>query len=109
MRSIIVDSLLLALPAVISAQGLPRSQIGAYTDINTGIRLYGNVLSNGYRFGMVMQNEPSTDFIVQLVSPLQHGVGWGGVSFQGSMRGPLLLVTWQVFKESPSSSTGDED
>lgn len=86
--------LLLTLPAVITAQGLPSSQIGLYIDIDTGIKLYGAVLSNGYRFGMVMPSEPTTDFIMQLISPLQDGAGWGGVSLQGSMRGPLLLVTW---------------
>ncbi|GAB1316292.1 hypothetical protein MFIFM68171_06502 [Madurella fahalii] len=94
MHLTIVDSLMLALPAVISAQGLPSSQTGTYTDVDTGIRLYGNLLSNGYRFGMVMPKEPTTDFIVQLVSPLLNGVGWGGISFQSSMRGPLLLVAW---------------
>jgi hypothetical protein len=98
MYSTFVNALLLALPVMVSAQGLLSAQ--SYTDPNTGMTLYGIVVDKGYRFGMVMPKKPTTDFIVQLVSPLKNGAGWGGVGFRANMRGTLLLITWQV-KSSP--------
>ncbi|KAL2162454.1 hypothetical protein VTH06DRAFT_7367 [Thermothelomyces fergusii] len=65
-----------------------------YTDVHTSIRFYGHAEPGGYLFGMVMPERPTTDFIAQLVAPLNHSQGWGGVSLGDSMIGPLLLVTW---------------
>ena len=70
--------------------------ISSYTDVDTGIAFNGYDSPTGYQFGMIMPQQPTTDFIAQLVSPLTDGAGWGGVSLGGSMAGPLLLVAWQV-------------
>lgn len=72
------------------------AQTGSYTDMDTGITFYGHVLEAGYRFGMVMPETPTTDFIVQIVSPSANKVGWGGISLGSSMVGTLLLATWYV-------------
>jgi hypothetical protein len=45
---------------------------------------------------MMMPQQPTTDFIAQLVVPLTDGAGWGGVSLGSDMTGPLLLATWYV-------------
>ncbi|KAK4133975.1 iron reductase domain protein, partial [Trichocladium antarcticum] len=65
-----------------------------YTDINTNITFYGHAPPSGYRFGMVLPEEPTGDVILQIVAPLQDGAGWGGLSFGSSMIGPLLFATW---------------
>ena len=70
--------------------------IRSYTDVDTGIAFNGHSSPSGYRFGMMMPQQPTTDFIAQLVSPLTDDAGWGGVSLGSSMAGPLLLVAWQV-------------
>ncbi|AEO64602.1 uncharacterized protein THITE_2027819, partial [Thermothielavioides terrestris NRRL 8126] len=67
---------------------------GSYTDIDTGITFHGYVPQSAYRFGMVLPQEPTTDFIAQLVSPLSDKGGWGGIGFASSMIGTLLLATW---------------
>lgn len=84
----------LLLTAAVSAQGDFDTQARPYADVDTGITFYGYVPPVGYRFGIVMPKQPTTDFIAQLVSPLTDGAGWGGVGFQSSMTGPLLLATW---------------
>ncbi|KAL2178312.1 uncharacterized protein P884DRAFT_197807 [Thermothelomyces heterothallicus CBS 202.75] len=71
-----------------------RGQGLYYTDIHTTIRFYGHGEPGGYLFGMVTPRRPTTDFVAQLVAPLNHSDGWGGVSLGDSMTGPLLLVTW---------------
>ncbi|KAK3395247.1 hypothetical protein B0H63DRAFT_371410, partial [Podospora didyma] len=74
---------------------------GAYTDVNTGISFYGWSDSTGYRFGMVMPQQTQSDFIVQLVSPLNsNGAGWAGIDFGASMVGPLQIVAWPNGKDT---------
>jgi hypothetical protein len=44
---------------------------------------------------MILPQNPTTDLIAQIITPLAAGgSGWGGVSLGSRMRGPLLLVTW---------------
>jgi cellobiose dehydrogenase (acceptor) len=81
-----------ALSATAAAQGHP--QASTYTDRNTGISFNGYADGTGYQFGMVMPQNPSTDFIVQLVSPLTRGAGWAGIDFGQYMTGHLLVVAW---------------
>lgn len=55
----------------------------AYTDPNTGIdfqRYVENTQSAGYSWGIALPQVPTTDFIGQLVVPLNNSQGWGGVS-----------------------------
>lgn len=54
----------------------------------------GHVSETRYYFGIMLPQQPTTDFLAQLVSPLTQGSGWGGVSLGSSMKGPLLLVAW---------------
>lgn len=91
----VIKSVLLVLLMIMPMHGDASSQTSPhYTEIHTGITFYGPVLSNGFRFGMVMPEQPTTDFILQLESPLKDGAGWGGVTLGISMIGPLILVTW---------------
>ncbi|SPQ26549.1 4e59daff-1a87-49d7-815d-3f2ddb9e9e1f [Thermothielavioides terrestris] len=87
--------LLLLLPwaAVIAGREVGPPKTGSYTDIDTGITFHGYVPQSAYRFGMVLPQEPTTDFIAQLVSPLSDKGGWGGIGFASSMIGTLLLAT----------------
>ncbi|KAK4148961.1 hypothetical protein C8A00DRAFT_19294 [Chaetomidium leptoderma] len=89
-----LTALLLAWAAATPADTASSSQPGLYTDVDTGITFYGFDLTTGYRFGLVMPQQPTADFIAQLVSPLTDGGGWGGVSLGAHMTGPLLIVTW---------------
>jgi hypothetical protein len=81
-----------AFPAPTAASSDTRPH--AYTDLNTGIAFNGHGSQSDWVFGMMLPEQPTTDFIAQLVSPLDDGAGWGGVSLGSSMTGPLLLVTW---------------
>ncbi len=84
-------------PAMLTQTATPSTIITrSYTDVDTGIAFNGHVSPTGYRFGMMLPQQPTTDFIAQLVSPLTDGAGWGGVSLGSSMTGPLLLAAWQV-------------
>ncbi|KKY20827.1 putative cellobiose dehydrogenase [Phaeomoniella chlamydospora] len=87
-----------------------------YTDANTGIdfqRFYENTqISGGYSFGIALPEDPTTDFIGQLVVPLNSSTGWGGVSFGGAMLNTLLFVAWTdgddivtSFREATAYST----
>ncbi|KAL9074413.1 MAG: hypothetical protein Q9157_004394 [Trypethelium eluteriae] len=70
----------------------------AYTDPNTGIdfqRFYENSqIKAGYSFGLVLPEKPTTDFIGQLVVPLNSSQGWGAVSLGGAMTNTLLFTAW---------------
>lgn len=67
----------------------------AYTDSNTGIEFQQYADSDtGFSFGIALPENPSTDFIGQLVIPLTDGAGWGGIALGPGMTGRLLLVAW---------------
>ncbi|KAK4239953.1 hypothetical protein C8A03DRAFT_31969 [Achaetomium macrosporum] len=86
--------LLISWTAVKRTHGAVQAFAAQYTDPDTGIASYGYLLKNGYRFGIVIPQQPTTDFIAQLVSRLTDGAGWAGASLGSSMLGPLLLVAW---------------
>ncbi|KAK4032587.1 hypothetical protein C8A01DRAFT_50642 [Parachaetomium inaequale] len=87
----ILSALSLICTAAVPARG---GSAKSYIDVDTGTSFFGHVEPSGYLFGMMTPQQPTTDFIAQLVVPLTNGAGWGGVSLGSSMNGPLLLVTW---------------
>lgn len=84
-----------------------------YTDSNTNITFLGYA-NAGFHFGMALPPDPKDDLIIQLISPLQDGGGWGGVDFGEYMTGHLLLVAWPNTEKdntvmiSPRIATGYE-
>jgi cellobiose dehydrogenase (acceptor) len=84
-RSLIVSSALFALQA--AAQSATP-----YTDAKTGITFNGYQTPQGYTFGIALPENPSTDFIAQIQSPITEG--WAGFSMGQSMVGNLLAVAW---------------
>ncbi|KAF7888092.1 uncharacterized protein EAF02_002633 [Botrytis sinoallii] len=66
----------------------------SYVDANTGITFEGATDTTGFRFGMVMEANATSDFIGQIVIPSTAGSGYGGVSLTGSMVGSMLIVAW---------------
>lgn len=94
-----------------SNDGIPDASI--YTDSNTNITFLGYA-NAGFHFGMALPSEPKDDLILQLVSPLKNGGGWGGVDFGEYMTGHLLLVAWPNTEKddtvmiSPRIATGYE-
>lgn len=99
-------ALILALVAAAPTRG---KQANKYTDVVTSIRFRGNVGPSGFTFGIVTPQEPTTDFVAQIVAPLADGVGWGGVSLANFMIGPLLLVTWYVQDIAPKKDSVNRD
>ncbi|KAK3305310.1 uncharacterized protein B0T15DRAFT_555382 [Chaetomium strumarium] len=81
-------------PSFFVASGMIKAVVYWNLLKDTGIAFSGYSYKSGYGFGMVMPKQPTTDFIAQIVSPLADSAGWAGVSFDSSMVGPLLLVTW---------------
>lgn len=66
-----------------------------YNDPNTGIDFQRYLYTTtDFSFGLVAPENPTTDFIGQMVVPITDGVGWGGVAFGSGMTGHLLLVAW---------------
>ncbi|KAF7886376.1 hypothetical protein EAF00_010479 [Botryotinia globosa] len=76
---------------------------GAYTDANTGIEFqqYSDT-SIGYSFGIAVPQNPTADFIGQLVVPLTSGAGWGALAMGAGMTNKLLFVAWPNGKEIQS-------
>ncbi|APA09589.1 hypothetical protein SS1G_06264 [Sclerotinia sclerotiorum 1980 UF-70] len=66
----------------------------SYVDTNTGITFQGATDTTGFKFGMVMEANATSDFIGQIVFPSTAGSGYGGVSLTGSMVGSMLIVAW---------------
>lgn len=94
-----------------SSDGLP--QASQYIDSNSNITFLGYA-NQGFHFGMALPQDPKDDVIVQLVSPLKNGGGWGGIDFGASMTGPLMVVAWpntakdNTVMISPRVATGYE-
>ncbi|KAL1709855.1 hypothetical protein EV121DRAFT_267049 [Schizophyllum commune] len=88
-------SLLGAAALVSLAAAAAQDTTVAFTDPNTGIDFQAFSDSNlGYQFGIALPETITTDFIGQLVVPLNGTAGWAGVSFGEHMVGPLLLAAW---------------
>lgn len=96
----------------------------AYTDANTGITFQQYVDTTGFAFGMALPENPSTDFIGQMVvskrapqflflkqQALTFGnvqiapvtEGWAGITLNGEMTGTLLIIAWPNGDEIVSS------
>lgn len=94
-----------------SGDGVPQAT--KYIDSNSNITFLGYA-NKGYHFGMALPSDPKNDLIVQLVSPLKDGGGWGGIDFGASMTGPLMVVAWpntaktNTVMISPRVATGYE-
>ena len=50
--------------------------------------------TTGYRFGIALPENPTTDFIGQLHAPLQNGSGWIGADLGAPMVNELLIVAY---------------
>lgn len=74
-----------------------------FTDEKTGIRFNGYQDASGYRFGLALPETPGTDFIGQIVAPVNSTGGWAGVSMSSSMTDSLLMVAWPNGDEVISS------
>lgn len=86
-RSLFLSSALLALRAA--------AQVASpYTDEKSGITFNGYMDSTGYRMGISLPEDPTTDLIAQIVVPVSNDGGWGGFALGSTMVGSLLIVAW---------------
>ncbi|KAI0123802.1 hypothetical protein BJ170DRAFT_687055 [Xylariales sp. AK1849] len=111
MLSLAVVSLLAILLSSIASAQDGGSKTQSYTDSSTGIDFLGFFDGTGFQFGMALPQAPSTDLMVQLVSPLTDGGGWGGIDFGESMVGRLMIAAWPNGNQvliSPRIATGYE-
>ena len=74
-----------------------------FTDEASGITFNGISHASGYRFGIAVPENPTTDFIAQIVAPVNSTGGWGGFGMGSSMRNNLLVVAWPNGDEVVSS------
>jgi cellobiose dehydrogenase (acceptor) len=97
-RSFVLSVALLALRAAAQTSS-------TYTDDKTGISFNGYTdPTTGYRLGLALPENPTTDFIAQIVAPVNlTGGGWGGFSMGQTMSGNLLVVAWPNGEEIVSS------
>ena len=72
-RSFLLSSALLAL-RVAAQTSAP------FTDDKTGITFMGYEHTSGYRFGIALPENPTTDFIAQIQAPISNDGGWAGFS-----------------------------
>lgn len=86
-----------------------------YTDAKTNITFLGYApATTGFTFGFALPTSPTSDLIVQLVSPLNDaGGGYGAIDFGASMTGFLMVAAWpdpgtKAVKVSPRIATGYE-
>ncbi|PSN75267.1 FAD/NAD(P)-binding domain-containing protein, partial [Corynespora cassiicola Philippines] len=93
-RSFLLSTALLALRA--TAQSATP-----YTDDKSGITFNGYQHTSGFKFGLALPENPTTDFIAQIVGPVTEG--WAGFSVGSSMRNNLIVVAWPNEGEVVSS------
>lgn len=87
-RSFILASALLALRAAAQTSS-------PYTDDKTGIKFNGyQDTKSGFKFGIALPENPTTDFIAQIQAPVVNGGGWAGFSMGQSMVGNPLVIAW---------------
>lgn len=82
--------------ALLGLAGSTAAQLrtSAYNDPNTGID-FQRYSSSGYSFGLTIPETLGTDFIGQMVIPLEEGsAGWGAVSLRGGMLNGILFCAW---------------
>ncbi|KAF2193911.1 hypothetical protein K469DRAFT_744689 [Zopfia rhizophila CBS 207.26] len=95
-RSFFLSTILLAFRAV-------AQTASPYTDDKSGITFTGFQDVSGFRFGIALPENPTTDFIGQIVCPVNSTGGWAGVSMGSSMTNKLLIVAWPNGDEVVSS------
>lgn len=95
-HSFLLCTTLLAIRAVAQTASL-------YSDDKTGITFNGYQDESGYRFGIALPENPASDFIGQIVGPIDSSGGWAGVSMGSSMKEKLLVVAWPNGEEVISS------
>lgn len=116
-----LTGLILSMLSSSAAAGFLRRQndgnpsASQYTDPETNITFLGySPASTGFKFGMALPTTPTTDLIVQLISPLNHdGGGYGAIDFGAKMTGYLMIAAWPdptsgTVKISPRIATGYE-
>ena len=90
----------LFLSAALWALQATAQTAATYTDATSGIKFNGIQHTSGFRTGIVLPENPTTDFIGQIVAPKG---GWGSLSLGGSMREKLLVVAWPNGEEIVTS------
>ena len=87
-RSILLSMALFALRSL--------AQSGtAYTDPKSGIDFLGFTdPTSGSQFGIALPETSGTDFIGQIVAPVNSTGGWAGLDMGGEMTDYLLVVAW---------------
>lgn len=92
-----------------SALGASAAAVN-YTDSNSGISFAGFTDPKGEcTVGIALPDSPSTDFIANIVGPVDSGDGWAGLDLSTLMANHLLLVAWPNGEEivvSPRLATG---
>ncbi|KAF2680801.1 hypothetical protein K458DRAFT_434075 [Lentithecium fluviatile CBS 122367] len=86
-RSFLVSCALLVLR--VSAQ-----TASPYTDAKSGITFDGYSHASGYTFGIALPENPTTDFIGQIVAPVTNDGGWAGATMGSSMVSTLIIAAW---------------
>lgn len=87
-RSLSLSTAFLALRA--SAQ----LAAAVYTDEKTGITFNGLSHTSGYKLGIALPEDPTTDLIAQVVAPITNDGGYAGFPLGQSMVGTVLVVAW---------------
>ncbi|PVH95650.1 cellobiose dehydrogenase [Periconia macrospinosa] len=85
-RSFFLSSAFLALQAA-------AQQASPYTDAKSGIKFSG-VTNSGFTVGIALPENPTTDFIGQLVVPITNDGGYGALTMASSMVDSLMVVAW---------------
>ncbi|EAW11749.1 putative cellobiose dehydrogenase [Aspergillus clavatus NRRL 1] len=93
MRSLLFGGLVaLSSTLGVAAAGYNSS---AYNDPTTGIDFQRWCDEpTGFCFGLALPETVGTDFVGQIVVPLDSSNGWGGVSLGGSMTSTLMIAAW---------------
>ncbi|PIG84505.1 cellobiose dehydrogenase [Aspergillus arachidicola] len=85
---------LVALSSALGAAAMNYNS-SAYSDSTTGIDFQRWCdETTGFCFGLALPETVDSDFIGQLVVPLESSNGWGGVSLSSSMTKALLIGAW---------------
>ncbi|KAI9729880.1 MAG: hypothetical protein M1834_006629 [Cirrosporium novae-zelandiae] len=93
MRSAIINSVV-AVGCMVGA-AVADDVSAAWTDSNTGIEFQQFTdADTGFSAGIALPESPKSDFIGNIVLPLNNSEGWGGLSLTAEMVGSLLITAW---------------
>lgn len=87
-RSLSLSTALLALRAT------AQTAAAVYTDEKTGITFNGLSHSSGFKLGFALPEDPTTDLIAQMITPITNDGGYAGFPLGQSMVGTVLVVAW---------------